>query len=155
MKRSFKSLQWPLQQLRPCSFPNPTCSHKYRSLLPVAHGSTTSMNAQTYIFQQSKRDSLYSCGTAGLPAVQPVAARLPKGADDRCDFQESEKKERENRAREDEGEQGERKTARSLFDIYFFHSCIFSLRFEWTFACNLQRWYSFSLSLKRPSRSDF
>ena len=74
------------------------------------------MNAQTYIFQQSKRDSLYSCGTAGLPAVQPVVARLPKGADDRRDFQESEKK----REREREQRQGERKIARSPFDIYFF-----------------------------------
>lgn len=94
---------------------------------------TYNLNECTNIFQQPKRGSLYSYGAAGLPAAQPVAARLPKGADDRFPGEGNKKKKRKQRQRgrgwpcaRGTREQGERRSP-GASSIFIFSTLVFSL----------------------------
>lgn len=91
------------------------------------------------VFQQPKRGSIFR--VAHLPVAQPVVARLPKGADDRQDFEEGGTETNDKGSRRvsekntdttkglwrlHEYREGRGEVAWSSFDIYFFPPIYFS-----------------------------
>lgn len=125
------------------------------------------------VFQQPKRGSISR--VAHLPVAQPVVARLPKGADDRQDFEEGETETNDKGLRRvsekntdttkglwrlHEYTEGRGEVAWSSFDIYFFPPIYFSPSFFFFFFISNELSLqspsnSYSLSFFRPFRSVF